>query len=57
MKKGKKYIQQDGVIILAGENQTDGIVVYDPKKMWGVGHYSKEWNPEAFTEYLEDIVL
>jgi len=46
--KGKKYIQQDGVVILAGENGTNGIVITDHKKMWGVGHYSDEWNPKAF---------
>ncbi len=46
--KGKKYIQQDGVVILAGENGTNGIVISDHKKMWGVGHYSDEWNPKAF---------
>ncbi len=46
--KGKKYIQQDGVVILAGENGTNGIVITDHKKMWGVGHYSDAWNPKAF---------
>jgi hypothetical protein len=46
--KGKKYIQQDGVVILAGENGTNGIVITDHKKMWGVGHYSDEWNPKSF---------
>ena len=46
--KGEKYIQQDGVVIIAGENGTNGIVIVDPKKMWGIGHYSDEWNPNAF---------
>lgn len=50
-KKGKTYIQQDGVIILAGENATDGIVIKDPLKSRGVGHYSDCWNPKAFCEY------
>ncbi|CAB4175679.1 hypothetical protein UFOVP1247_276 [uncultured Caudovirales phage] len=50
-KKGKAYIQQDGVIILAGENATDGIVIKDPLKSRDVGHYSDSWNPKAFCEY------
>lgn len=50
-KKGKTYIQQDGVIILAGEYGNDGIVIKDPLKSRGVGHYSNTWNPKAFCEY------
>jgi hypothetical protein len=46
--KGKKYIQQDGVVILAGEKETDGMVIADPKKTRSIGHYSKDWNPKAF---------
>jgi hypothetical protein len=46
--KGKEYIQQDGVVILAGEKETDGMVIADPKKTRGIGHYSKDWNPKAF---------
>jgi hypothetical protein len=55
-KKGKTYIQQDGVIILAGENATDGIVIKDPLKSRGVGHYSNEWNPKAFCEYSIELL-
>lgn len=56
--KGKLYIQQDGVIILAGENVTDGIVIKDPLKSRGVGHYSNTWNPKAFCEYnLESLEI
>jgi hypothetical protein len=51
--KGQKYIQQDGIIILAGENKTDGMVIYEPIRSWGVGHYSDEWNPKAFKLYQE----
>jgi hypothetical protein len=50
-KKGKSYIQKDGVIILAGENRTDGIVIKDPLGTRGIGHYSDVWNPKAFCEY------
>lgn len=57
MIKGKKYIQQDSVIILATGKKDKAIVIKDPKNMWGVGYYAKDWNPEAFTEYLDDIVL
>lgn len=57
MIKGRKYIQQDGVIILAGEKGTNGVVLYDPKNMWGVGYYSKCWNPEAFKPYNKKIIL
>jgi hypothetical protein len=46
--KGKKYMQEDGLIILAGEKGTNGVVIIDPKNLWGVGHYSEEWNPKAF---------
>ncbi len=52
-KKGEKYIQQDGVIILAGEKGTDGMVIIDPKKMWGVGYYRDTWNPKAFRLFEE----
>lgn len=52
-KKGKLYIQQDGVIILAGENGNDGIIIQDPLKTRGVGHYSDEWNPRAFCEFKQ----
>lgn len=55
MKKGYKYIQQDGVIILAGQSETSGTVIYDPKNMWGVGYVSDDWNPDAFNLYEEDL--
>jgi hypothetical protein len=51
--KGGKYIQQDGVIILAGENKTDGIVITDHKNTRGIGYYSDCWNPKAFKLYEE----
>jgi hypothetical protein len=54
--KGKKYIsitQQDGVIILAGENKTDGMVIADPKNIKGIGHYDVRWNPKSFKLYEE----
>ena len=51
--KGGKYIQQDGVIILAGENKTDGIVITDNKNTRGIGYYSDCWNPKAFKLYEE----
>ena len=51
--KGKLYIQQDGVIILAGENGNNGIIIQDPLETRGVGHYSDEWNPKAFCEFKQ----
>lgn len=51
--KGKLYIQQDGVIILAGENGNNGIIIQDPLGTRGVGHYSDEWNPKAFCEFKQ----
>lgn len=50
---GKRYIQQDGVVILAGKKETNGMVIIDPKNMFSVGHYSKCWNPKAFRLYEE----
>ena len=54
--KGKLYIQQDGVIILAGENGNNGIIIQDPLKTRGVGHYSDEWNPKAFCEFKQEAL-
>lgn len=54
--KGKLYIQQDGVIILAGENGNNGIIIQDPLETRGVGHYSDEWNPKAFCEFKQKAV-
>jgi hypothetical protein len=51
--KGGKYIQQDGVIILAGKNKTDGMVITDHKNTRGIGYYSDCWNPKAFKLYEE----
>jgi len=54
--KGNKYIQQDGVVILAGQSETSGTVVLDPKNMWGLGYFSDDWNPKAFTLFVEDEI-
>ena len=54
--KGKLYIQQDGVIILAGENGNNGIIIKDPLETRGVGHYSDEWNPKAFCEFKQKAI-
>jgi len=54
--KGKTYVQQDGVIILAGENGTNGIVIKDPLGTRGVGHYADNWNPKAFCEYNQKAI-
>ena len=54
--KGKLYIQQDGVIILAGENGNNGIIIQDPLGTRGVGHYSDEWNPKAFCEFKQKAI-
>jgi hypothetical protein len=53
--QGKKYIQQDNLVILAGENETDGMVISDPKNTTGIGHYAEDWNPKAF-RLLEEFI-
>jgi hypothetical protein len=53
-KKGIKYIQQDDVVLLGGDNETNGTVIADPKKMWGIGYYAENWNPKSFKILQEE---
>lgn len=47
--------KSDTVVLFIAEKT--GTVIMEKKPVWGIGHYSEDWEMTSFTDYNEPIIL